>query len=633
MLLLPPPLAAVIHASRAVLAGQAAPDEVRAALPAAYWFVWNGSRLLDQLSPGLLRTGRVTELLGSARQEAEAQWRALQALESAVAEERNLVAQRAIDDLASATERLQDLLRILQAEEAECDCFSPYPEFDHFLKTGRNLLDGHVGPQALQANLPGAASLAGRLRAAAKRFSALYDNSDLVCRVEPSLERLEMGLGAAAEFLAAGQRTALEDCLRLLGPASVEVHQVMADMDAFARQARSHALHPLVEELVRARQRTLPEEDLRRLWDELTVALEEEAGRVEVLRDHPLRLLAGLEAETPTLLLERARMVVEQARAAGLATADLAALDAALWALREALAERGELLERALAPVQGAPFLAELQMALGRATQGQLSSLDLQAALDHFRSLQDGLAGELLQSAGLLEPEEEEALHHLLGRQVEAAERLEAWCQDGDVQNLCEGWQILAETTPRLVETSLSMRQRLQASAAPASGSVCVRCGVANAPGARYCGSCSAVLPVVTHGPTEYADILGGAEPLPAAPAHVVRLEELVRRVEEGLAGPDEVASEVDDLLGRAEQVAQGFQRQVLPRVQQDPAILEYANFFREQMGVYVEGLHCMRRFSEEGRSDLLYRGLESCRSAGSELTALRAALDQAAHS
>jgi len=632
LLLLPPPLAAVIQASRSALAEQIDPEPVRAVLPAAYWFVWNGSRLLDQLSPGLLRTERVRELLGAARQEAEAQWRALQALENAVSEQRRLAAQRATEDLASATERLQDLLRSLQAEESEGHRFSPYPEFDSFLKAGRNLLDGNLDVQALRAGFPAVASLGGRLRAAVRRFAALHDDPDLVRQVEPAMGELEAGLGAAAEFLAGGQRVALEDCLRLLGPASVRVHQSMVRMDAHASQARCHARHPLVEDLARARERGLAEAEVQRLWDELNVNLEEEAGRVQGLAGHPLRVLAGLETEVPSRMLGQARQAVERAQAAGLARADLEALDVALWTLREALAQQGEALARALEPVQGAPFLADLQMAVGRAMQGELSGSDLQTTVDHFRLLQSGLAGELQQSAGLLQPEEEEALHDLLQRQSEAGEDLAAWCEGGNVQNLRDGWLALAQTTPQLVRISRAMRERLQATAPPSSGPTCVRCGAANPPGARYCGACSAVLPAAPQAPTEYSDITGGAEPPPPAPAHVVRLEELVRRVEEESAGPEEVAAEVDDLLARAEQVAQGFKRQVLPRVKEDPAVLEYAEFFREQMDLYVEGLRAMRRFAEEGRSDLLYRGLESCRMAGAELTAMRATLDQAAN-
>ncbi len=631
MLLLPPPLAAVIQASRSVLAHQADPDQVRGLLPAAYWFVWNGSRLLDQLSPGLLRRGRIQDLLVSARQEAEAQWRALQALENALSGQRTLAMQRATEDLACATGRLQDLLRTVQAEELEGDRFSPYPEFDAFLKAGRNFLDGHLGPQALQAGFPEVASLTRRLRAAVLRYGALYDDPDGVGQAEVPMADLEAGMGAAVEFLTHGQRTALEDCLRLVGPASVRVHEAMVAMDARACQARRQGRHPLVEDLVRARERALGEEGVRRLWEELDARLEEEAARVQGLAGHPLRLLAGLEAEAHRALLENARRQAERARDAGLAGADLGALDAALSDLREALARSSELLAQALEPVQDAPFLAELQMAVGRAMQGQLSASDLQAAVDHFRSLQNGLAGELQQSAGLLQPEEEEALLDLLQRQAEAGEELAAWCEGGEVDHLREGWQILAQTTPGLAQISRAMHQRLQATAPSSSGPVCVRCGAENPTGVRYCGACSAVLPVCAQAPTEYSDIIGGGEALPPAPAHVVRLEELVRRVEEELAGPEEVASEVDDLLARAEQVARGFQRQVLPRVREDPAVLEYADFFREQMDLYVEGLRAMRCFAEEGRSDLLYRGLESCRRAGAELTAMRAALDQAA--
>ncbi len=628
MLLLPPPLAALVEVARAFAVGQAQADQVRAALPAAWWFVWNGSRLLDQLSPGVLRAGRVPELLRSARLEAEAQWRALQALENALAEGRNLGAQRATEDLRLATDRLQDALRALRIEELEADFFSPDPEVDHFLKIGRNVLDGHVTPQALHADYPGVASRVARLRASVARFALFSPESGLPARAEPHLRHLEAGMGAAAEFLRTGHREPLEDCLRLMAPASVGLFELLQEMESQARQNRRHAAHPLVEELFRAREVGLPADLLERLWEDLAALLEDEAARIETVRRHPLRLLAGLDPEPAARHLQAARQALVEIREAGDSEADLGPLDASLVALREELARQAELLEQTTSPVQGAPFLADLQLALGRAMQGQFSREEMHSAVEHFQALQQGLADELMQSAGLVDPDEEEVLHGLLVRQGEAGAFLEAWCRAGEAGALEAAWAILAETTPRLVALSDSLRQRLQAKAP--TGTACMRCGAANPPGARFCGSCSAVLPVSAQGPTEFSEILGGGDPAPAAPAHVVRLEELVRRVEEEQAGPEEVQAEVEDLLARAEQVASSFHGQVRPRLQADPALLEYARFFEEQMDLYLEGLRAILCFAREGRSDMLYRGLESCRSAGAELMTMRSVVDQA---
>ncbi len=630
MLLLPPPLAALVEVARAFVSGQAEPDLVRQAMPAAWWFVWNGSRLLDQLSPGVLRTGRVQELLRSARLESEAQWRALQALESALAGGRSVGVQRGLEDLRLATDRLQEALRALRSEEWEAEFFSPDPELDHFLKIGRNVLDGHVMAPALQADFPGVASRVSRLRAAAARFALFHPGSALCASAEPHLQHLEAGMGAAAEFLRGGRRETLEDCLRLVAPASVELHPILKEMESWAVRHRRHAAHPLVEELARAREVALPEELLERLWEDLAALLEDEAARIETLRRHPLRALAGLDPEPAAAQHLAARQALSEARATGLAGALLEPLDVGLTSLRGELARQAGLLEQATAPVQGAPFLAELQLALGRAMQGQLPREEMRSAVEHFQALQQGLADELAQSAGLVAPEEEEALHDLLARQGEAGTLLEVWCQGAEEGKLDEAWAILAETAPRLVALSESMRQRLQSTNSTPTGTVCMRCGAANPPSNRYCGSCSAVLPVSAQGPTEFSDITGGGEPAPAAPAHVVRLEDLVRRVEEEQAGPAEVQAEVEDLLARAEQVASTFHGQVQPRLLADPALVEYARFFEEQVEIYQEGLRAILCFAREGRSDLLYRGLESCRSAGAELMALRSVVDQA---
>ena len=630
MLLLPPPLAALVEVARAFVSGQADPDGVRQAMPAAWWFVWNGARLLDQLSPGVLRTARVQELLRSARLEAEAQWRALQALESALAESRKVGAQRALEDLRLATDRLQETLRALRSEEQEADLFSPDPELDHFLKIGRNVLDGHVAAQALQADFPGVASRVTRKRAAVERFALFHTESELGAAAEPILQNLEAGMGAAAEFLQGGRRETLEDCLRLVAPASIELQPLLQEMEAWANQHRCYAAHPLVEELARAREVVLPEELLERLWEDLTVLLEDEAARIQTLRLHPLRVLAGLDPEPAAVLHLAAQQALSQSRSTGLTDAPLEALDEALTSLRKELAQQAELLGQATAPVQGAPFLVEFQALLGRAMQGQLPREELHSAVEHFQALQQGLADELAQSAGLVDPEEEEALQELLTRQGEVGTLLELWCQGAQEENLVEAWAILAETTPRLVALSESLRRRLQNVNPAPTDPICLRCGTANSPSSRYCGACSAVLPISAQGPTEFSEITGADEPAPAAPAHVVRLEDLVRRVEEEQARPAEVQEEVEDLLARAEQVAANFHGQVRPRLLADPTLVEYARFFEEQMEVYMGGLRAILCFAREGRSDLLYRGLESCRSAGAELMALRSVVDQA---
>jgi len=630
VLLLPPPLAALVEVARAFVSGQVEPDRVRQAMPAAWWFVWNGSRLLDQLSPGVLRTGRVHELLRSARQESEAQWRALQALENALAEARSVGVQRALEDLRLATDRLQEALRALRCAEEEAEFYSPDPELDHFLKIGRNVLDGHVMPQALQADFPGVASRVARLRAAAARFALFHPESALCASAEPHLKSLEAGMGAAAEFLQTGHREALEDCLRLVAPASVNLHPILHEMESWAAGHRRHAVHPLVEDLACAREVALPEGLLERLWDDLVALVEDEAARIETLRRHPLQTLAGLDPEPAAAHHLAARQALSEARTTGLTGALLEPLDVALIALRGELARQAGLLEQATAPVQGAPFLAEFQLAVGRAMQGQLPREEMSAAVEHFQALQKGLEDELAQSAGLVDPEEEEVLHDLLARQGEAGILLEAWCRGRDEPKLDQAWGILAETTPRLVALSESLRQRLQDANSTPTGTTCMRCGAANPPSNRYCGACSAVLPVSAQGPTEFSEILGGAEPAPGAPAHVVRLENLVRRVEEEQVGPAEVQAEVEDLLARAEQVASTFHGQVRSRLLADPALVEYARFFQEQMETYQEGLRAILCFAREGRSDLLYRGLESCRSAGTELMALRSVVDQA---
>ena len=626
MLLLPPPLATVLEASRCLAAGEAGPEKLQAALPGAYWLVWKASRALEQRSPGLLRAGRIPELLETGKREAEAQWGALKALEGALGQVQPAALQRAAEDLRAASGRLQEALRALQVEELQGAAFSPHPDFDLFLKIGRNVLDGHVPASALKERYPGVASAVLRLRILSRRFALLHDEPSLAAGLEGALERLEAGLGAALEFLRSGDRVALEDCLRLVGPASVEAHQALAEMEEAATRDRRYATHPLVEELFRARERALPEEEVRSLWEEAALGLEGEKAQVEGLQGHPLRDLADLDLEHPSRRLEEARSSLHGARAAGLEHADLEGLDAAFQGLREAVAWQVANLERLQGPVQGAPFFEELQLLVGLALQGQFPAQEVRRALVSCRELQEILAAELEEASGRMEPGEEEILRHLLERQVEAVECLDQWCEDGEGQHLREGWWILAEAAPQLVALNRALRQRLPSTPREA-GTPCMRCGASNPPQSRYCGSCSAVLPVSAPSHAAYTATFGGGEAAPATPAQVLRLEELVHRVEGGQAGLEEVMAEVDSQLARAAGVAQQFLQQVAPRAQKDPEVLEHAGLFQEQMERYVDGLHSLRLCAEEGHASGLYAGLEACRQAGLELVALRQAV------
>lgn len=604
MLLLPPALSQLLEAAHNLASGEPAAPAVQAALPAARSFVTGGARLLEQLSPGILRTPRVQELLETGRRGVDEQQRALLQLDQAAEGNSAAGAARAAEALRASTLRLQDALRDLQAEEREAQLFSPYPELDMLLKVARNVLDLHVPPPVLAGYWRPAAARVTRLRLAADRFRELHE------RTEPQdpLERLEAGLGATAEFLQAGRRLPLEDALRLIGPASVELHEALRECEATVAQKTRPAREPLVADLMQA-----SPELAERIRTEIAALMDEEEVRVEALRTHPLRALANLQP--PTAALERAR--------AAKAPADL---DQALADLRHALHAQEERLDAACKPVQGAPLLVDLQVLVGRALLGELSMADLHTELDHFRALQSELSAEMRRSVGLMDPGDEDELQGLLMRQTTGTERLAAFLADGDSRHLLEGWAVIADSAPRLIELSEGLRSRLQPEAP--TGSMCVRCGAANPREARYCQKCSAVLPVMAQAPTEYADITQGAEGPAPVPAHVARLETLVQRVESGEAGPDEVAAEVDDLLARAERVAQSFEGQVGRAA--DPTVREYAVFFQEQMQLYFEGLQTMRQFAEDGHPDHLYRGLDACRQAGLELMAMRSVIEGA---
>lgn len=605
MLLLPPALSQLLEAAQALASGQPAAPAVQAALPAARSFVMGGGRLLEQLSPGILRTPRVQELLETGRRGVDDQRRALDALDRAAEGRSAAGAASAVQALRASTERLHDALRALEAEEREAQVFSPYPELDMLLKVGRNVLDLHVAPPVLAGYWRPAAARVTRLRLAADRFRELHERAG----AEAPLERLEAGLGAASEFLQAGRRLPLEDALRLIGPASVELHEVLRECEAAAAQKTRPAREPLVADLMQA-----SPELAERIRTEIAAMIDDEEVRVEALRTHPLRALANLQP--PTAALERAR--------AAKAPADL---DEALAELRHALHAQETRVEEARRPVQGAPLLVDLQVLVGRALLGEISVADLHTELDHFRALQSELSAEMRRSVGLMDPGEEDELQGLLMRQTTGTERLAAFLADGDPRHLFEGWAVIAESAPRLIELSEGLRARLQPEAPP-TGTMCFRCGAANPREARYCQKCSAVLPVMAQAPTEYADITQGAEGPAPVPAHVARLEALVQRVESGEAGPDEVAAEVDDLLARAERVAQSFQSQVGRAG--DATVREYATFFQEQMELYFDGLHTLRHYAEDGHPDHLYRGLEACRQAGLELMAMRTLIEGA---
>lgn len=627
MVFLAPALARILDAATRWGEGRATPEEVQEAFPEAAQFVQQGIQMFELLHSGILRTDETEELIRQVRLEHEAQAEGLKLLQEAIAEKRPQALLKGTAQLRSSSTRLLELFAQLQEKEHAELVYSPYPVIDHFVKTGINLLNGHLEPAALQARLNPVAALVGGLRGEVERFKLLYEQAALAGEAAQPLEQMEAGIGAALGYLQEPtSKKALEDSCKLLGGGSVNLAQVLARFDQAAAQAAKYSRHRVLEELARAHQGAFPPELVARVQGAVQELLGTWLRELEGLRVHPLA--AELEDG-----MKEAHSAWEAARRALEAGGEFRELDNSFTQLADKLQALRARLEEEQGKYGGAPHLAALRQVIGRSLAGTLPKSELKASLGQYKEQHQALVEQLQADAS--DPVTAELLTFLAAHGA-AFQRMELFLEDGDKEHLRQGWQLIAVTLPRVMELSAQLRERFglsKPSAGPAQVT-CMRCGAGNHPDLRHCKQCNAILPKVTQQVTDYHEITGGPElDIPQAnpgPANLIALEQLARAAEAGQVTRKEVGQLLDQMLTHADRTRQNFEKQVIGLMGRDSTFDAYAQFFAIKMNLFVQGLMQMRSFADGAQLSALISGLAACKEAGEELEVFQERIQKA---
>ncbi len=627
MVFLAPSLARILDAATRWGAGKATAEEVQEAFPEAAQFVAQGVQMFEMLHSGILRTDETEELIRQIRLEHQAQVEALKLLDEAVKEKRPQSLLKGTEQLRSSSTRLLELFGRLQEKEHTELVYSPYPVIDHFVKTGINLLNGHLEPVALQDRVAPVAALVQGLRGEAERFGLLYEQEALAGEARKWLEQMEAGLGAAMAWLQeTSNKKVLEDSCKLLGAGSVQLAQVLARFDQTAAQSAKFSRHRVLEELARAHQGSFPPELKARVQTAVQELLGAWLRELEGLRLHPL-------ANEMDIQMQEAHSAWEAARRALEAGGQFAELDAAFTALAEKLLALRARLEEESVKYGGAPHLARLREVIGRALAGTLPKSELKASLGQYKEQHQSLVDQLQADAG--DPVTAELLTFLAAHGA-AFQRMELFLEDGDQEHLRQGWQLIAVTLPRVMELSAQLRERfgLHKPDGGPSQVTCLRCGTGNHHDQRYCKQCNAILPKVNQSVTEYTEITGGPElDIPQAnpgPANLVALEQICRAAEASQLSRQEVGILLDKMLANADRTRQNFEKQVIGLMGRDSTFDAYAQFFAIKMNLFVQGLMQMRTFADGAQLSALLSGLAACKEAGEELEVFQERIQKA---
>ncbi|MBQ7503139.1 hypothetical protein IJT93_10625, partial [bacterium] len=191
----------------------------------------------------------------------------------------------------------------------------------------------------------------------------------------------------------------------------------------------------------------------------------------------------------------------------------------------------------------------------------------------------------------------------------------EAACASHNVEELRKAWHLIAGTLPSMVRLNREMREGLGVEDGPSSRTVtCMRCGQVNSQQDRYCSRCSAVLMQLAQAPVEYTDmesgevVNGGSVNLPR---NIMKLEQVIRSVEEGAAYTDEIASVVGGLLDSAYSYRNMYLNKVRRALIDDGVDSSLIERFEADMDTYIEGLESCMEFVQNPSMDALYRGFE----------------------
>lgn len=569
----------------------------------------------ERFSWGIVWSERVCELLGQLNVELDSQQVILRDLEGAFESGDFYAVDKGGRDLKYSVEETAKLEETLMSTVSRQAVVSSYPVFDKLIKAGQNVLKQNISPKVLSAFMVPAVNFTVRLRAAVKRFGLFYGESSLWECAGKVVSSIEAGMGAFDRFLRTGQEKCLKDGIDILTTSTVTMFTVVTDMGIWAENERRYAKHYLTEELFRAREYGLDGEDLKALWLAVESSLQLELSQVQTLVNHPLGTLCGVHKKELVAVLNLVNATIRHGLENGLEALDLAGFDKLLVNLDKLIQNDLTKVNIEFRMAAGAPNFEELLIAVGLAVDDKI---DIEAFRVILRGVADNVAevaAGLNNNAGSLDPEQWSQLSVCVDAQLQGCQALDAACASHDVEGMRKAWHLIAGTLPSTVRLSKEMKEGLGVEESSSSRTVtCMRCGQVNSQQDRYCSRCSAVLMQLAQAPIEYTDmesgevVNGGSVNLPR---NIMKLEQVIRSVEEGSAYTDEIASVVGGLLESAYSYRNMYLNKVRRALIDDGMDSSLIERFEADMDTYIEGLELCMEFVQNPSMDTLYRGYE----------------------
>ena len=628
---IPASIQRVINVCEKVVAGDASIETLEGLFVKARQTAAFERASLERFQWDVIWTARIRELVAKVQAELQVHERVLQSLESAFEAEDLVGLDEAGRELKYSAETMAALWGALADEAGKQQAFSPYPVYDHLIKTAKNVIDGNIESSVLSGFFPPAANFTVRLRAAVKRFTLFYGKSSLAICADKVTRNIEAAMGAIDKFLQNGDKKLLNSAKNLLMSTTVTMYTVMADMGIWAANERKYARTALVEDLFRAREAGLEGQDLKQLWDAVGNALRMEVTEVQTLLNHPLGTLCSVHRDALKVGMARVIRMVSDYSKGNIADVDLAGLDLLLFNLDRLIKSDLVHVDIEHRLVEGAPNFEELLVTVGLAIDGKIEPeafmVILQETIDHVNEVRDNLDGALSR----LSAEDFTLLEHCVELQAKGCETLASWCESGEADALREGWKCISSTLPSVRRLMAQMKKNLGVDKPKADTVTCMRCGTTNPSTAHCCSKCSAVLlQLVQSGPTEYTDLetgLSDGEGNAAIPANIAKLERLVSQVESGEAYTDEVAKVVGELLSSANSYRNIYIRRVREALVDENVDSSLVERFESNMNNYIEGLELCRNFVNEPNIEFLYNGLDIASNAALELSDIQSEL------
>lgn len=627
MPLLSPQFNRVIDAAQRFSQGEATSQELEVAIQDAKVFFEQGSQLFERITPAILRSPQIDETLQHCREDIAAQDQALSLIEESyqrLSREGVANAAKALD--AAALRLAEDYHCLAQLERQE-KIYSPFAAIDHFIKTGLNVLEGHAQPQDLINRFPPVVSLTERTTRDITRFSAIYSEPAITSLMDKLVPNLNAGLGACLQYFRTGWKPALADGLKLLGRGSTAVHSGLMEMDRVII-AKRESKHAYLDELRRSQtvlaQGKLSWQHVMDAFSLVTLALDNYRNELKAFGRFPLRPFLKEEEQAALQAIEACeqalksfevglqRHIPQDTRYLEPFFDDLVIKINALW----------DGIDREIKRYSTAPHFQELRERVGRALLGEPIGAMLKQPLEHFNHLQQQLSQEV---AANLSPDTARELAAILDSQDQAYQVMLKATELDDLEMLKQGWQVIEETMPLIMDIAGEMRLALEAvrSETP-SGVTCMRCSTTNAAGSRYCCKCNAMLMEIATAPTEYTDITdpnAGSQPGKTGPTRIALLESMISQLQTEGIDNEQVMQQVQELQQLVQAIATTYAQHTANRLNEQEA--EFGQYFEEQIQHYFEGLSWIQKCLEDNEMRDIQHGLDLCLAAQDNLAAM----------